>query len=116
MDCYFSLYCCDISYHIRHKLFFLTLLQGMQRCVCVCGGGGVAKCVQRHLRPPWLKMHTFIGSFFILLDARISFYLTKLCCHQSQKGEIESASRLLICFGDDDNHNLGGLMLLKRCE
>jgi hypothetical protein len=82
--------------------------------VCVWGGG-VAKCVQRHLRPPWLKMHTFIGSFFILLDARISFYLTKLCCHQSQKGEIESASRLLICFGDDDNHNLGGLMLLKRC-
>jgi uncharacterized protein YggT (Ycf19 family) len=54
--------------------------------VCKNVGGAFAKCVQRHLRPLRLKMHTFRGELFsILLDTHISFYLTKLCCHQSPK-------------------------------
>jgi hypothetical protein len=108
VNCYFSLYCCDISCHMHHKLFITPM-----HLVVVCKhvGGATTKCMSRHLRPPLLTRHTFRGElFYILLDTHISFYLNQIVLSSiTKKGEIESAPRPLINFGDSVKHNLGGL-------
>jgi hypothetical protein len=53
-------------------------------------------CVQRHLRPLYLLIHTFSGSFSLNCWIHTSLFFNQIVLSSiTKKGEIESASRLL---------------------
>jgi hypothetical protein len=113
-ECYFSLYCCDLSCYMHHGLLLVTLFAP---CCCMQNvGGALTKCVQRHLRPLRLKMHTLVGALFYLLGYTLLLLFNQMVLSSiTKKREIESASRPLINFGYYDINNLDGLMLSMRC-
>jgi hypothetical protein len=61
-------------------------------------------------------MHTLVGALFYLLGYTLLLLFNQMVLSSiTKKGEIESASRPLINFGDYDINNLDGLMLSMRC-
>ena len=95
MICYFSLYCRDIFCHLHHGIILFTLVHNvfMQRfrgisCKCVCKGiWGLSS----------LTMHTSRGSSSLNCWIYTSLSFNQIVLSSiTKKGEIESASRLLI--------------------
>jgi hypothetical protein len=85
-----------IYYIICITGYFLSHLCTMYLCKDL--GGALAKiCVQRHLRPLYLIMNTFRGSFSLNCWIHTSLLFNQIVLSSiTKKGEIESASRLQI--------------------
>jgi hypothetical protein len=81
---------------MHHGIFLITLVHNVftQR---FRGGGLLPICVQRHLRPLYLMMHTSRGSFSLNCWIHTSLLFNQIVLSSiTKKGETESASRLLI--------------------